>query len=295
MRYSFRTYPVDLQRRELRGAQGPVPLEPKVFDVLAYLVQHAERLVTKEELLEHIWPEVYLDDRAIARTMATLRRAVGDSASQQHTIQTRHRQGYRFVAPVRLQEGTLRNASPPLAAAATQEHLSPGGERKVVTVLCGLLTPRVAASLDPECWYESMAPLESVIRHTVSPYGGTLLPMPGERLTVVFGAPLAQEDHAMRAVRAALALRQHWPACITRAGWPEAAGEALRLGLHTAMVVVGTRPALAAEDLTDVRPDAALSPLADPLATPLASDAGGRASSAAPAGGHTAHSPGSLG
>lgn len=240
-----------------------MPLEPKVFDVLAYLVQHAERLVSKEELLEHIWPGVYLDHRAIARTIATMRWAVGDSASRQHTIQTRHRQGYRFIAAVVMQEGarpdapralpTLRpEACPSVSAPAPHERVVPRGERKVVTVLCGLLTPQVAASLDPESWYMGLDPLVGAIRHTMALYGGTLLPITTERFSVVFGASMAQEDHAMRAVYTALALRQHWPAWITSAGLPDTAGEALQLGLHTATAVVGVRPEISTQELTVV-------------------------------------------
>jgi len=62
MLYTFGDYILDTARRELRRQGCPVPLEPKGYQVLLYLVQYSERLVTKDELLEHVWPEVYVID-----------------------------------------------------------------------------------------------------------------------------------------------------------------------------------------------------------------------------------------
>src|SRR5437870_5484720 len=100
MLYSFGDYLLDTARRELRYQGRPVPLEPKGYQVLLYLVQHHERLVTKDELLEHVWPEVYVIDTTVARCLTLVRKALGDSGTAQRVIKTLHGQGYRFVAPV---------------------------------------------------------------------------------------------------------------------------------------------------------------------------------------------------
>ena len=78
----------------------PLPLEHKAYQVLVYLVQHADRLVTKRELLDAVWPEVYINDSAVARCIGAVRQAVGDRRDTQGVIRTVHGQGYRFVAQV---------------------------------------------------------------------------------------------------------------------------------------------------------------------------------------------------
>jgi len=110
MRYAFTDCVLDTACRELYRAGEVVQLEPKVYQVLAYLVQHAGPLVTQEELLEQIWPEAIVQPIAIARSITAIRRAVGDSSAAQRVIQTRHGQGYRFVAPVTV----LDAAMPPM-------------------------------------------------------------------------------------------------------------------------------------------------------------------------------------
>lgn len=108
MRYIFGDYTLDTARRELYHLETPIPLEPKAYQVLSYLVQNHDRLVTRDELLEHVWPDVYVDDSAVARRIQALRQSVGDSSITQQVIQTRRGQGYRFVAPVALPE-TLKD------------------------------------------------------------------------------------------------------------------------------------------------------------------------------------------
>ena len=90
MQYVFGDCVLDTARHELRRAGVPVPLERKVYHVLAYLVQHAERLVTKDELLDHVWPGVYVTDKVVTRCIAILRKAVGDTPRAQRVLQTRH-------------------------------------------------------------------------------------------------------------------------------------------------------------------------------------------------------------
>jgi DNA-binding winged helix-turn-helix (wHTH) protein len=84
----------------LRRRGKPVKLEPKVFDVLLYLVRQRARVVTKEELLDALWPGEAVSDSVLPRCIAAARRAVGDTRGRHPVIQTVHRRGYRFVAPV---------------------------------------------------------------------------------------------------------------------------------------------------------------------------------------------------
>jgi DNA-binding winged helix-turn-helix (wHTH) protein len=111
MRYRFGDYQLDTDRHALEHAGVPVKLERKVYQVLTYLVQHREHLVPRAELLEHVWPGVYVAEAAVTRCIAALRKAVGDDRERQQVIQTLHGQGYRFVAPV-----TVGDAPPPQAS-----------------------------------------------------------------------------------------------------------------------------------------------------------------------------------
>src|SRR6266508_2306470 len=82
-----------------RGTQA-IALTPKAFDVLHYLVTHPDRLVTKDTLLDAVWPETAVSDVVVRIAIGELRRALGDTAQASRYIATVHRRGYRFVASV---------------------------------------------------------------------------------------------------------------------------------------------------------------------------------------------------
>jgi DNA-binding response OmpR family regulator len=100
MIYRFSTYELDAQRGELRCAGQRVAIEPKVFDVLIYLLQHRDRMVTKEELLERCWVGTFVSEAALTRCLAKVRKAVQPAPAGTPVIQTSYGRGYRFVAPV---------------------------------------------------------------------------------------------------------------------------------------------------------------------------------------------------
>ena len=101
MLYSFDDYTLDAEHYELRQAERLVRLAPRVFNLVAHLVQHAGRLVTNEELKEQLWPEsAVVGEASLANAVAQARKALGDTGQAQRYIQTVHRRGYRFVAPV---------------------------------------------------------------------------------------------------------------------------------------------------------------------------------------------------
>ncbi len=95
----FGEYELDARRFELRRAGEVVHTEPKAFDLLLHLARNRERVVTKEELLDELWPGA-ASDAVIARYVADARKAVNDHASSQRVIKTLHGRGYRFVADV---------------------------------------------------------------------------------------------------------------------------------------------------------------------------------------------------
>ena len=101
MLYSFDDYTLDAEHYELRLAGRLVRLEPRVFNLLAYLVQHPGRIVTNEELKEQLWPDSeVVGESSLANAVAQARKALTDTGQVQRYIQTVHRRGYRFVASV---------------------------------------------------------------------------------------------------------------------------------------------------------------------------------------------------
>jgi DNA-binding winged helix-turn-helix (wHTH) protein/tetratricopeptide (TPR) repeat protein len=101
MIYRFGDCELDDQRYELRRGGAPVHLEPQVFEVLAYLARHRDRVVPKAELLDQIWGSRFVSESALTSRLKAARRAVGDSGREQRVIGTVHGRGYRFLAPVR--------------------------------------------------------------------------------------------------------------------------------------------------------------------------------------------------
>lgn len=93
-------FTVDLQNQELLREGAAIPLRPRTFGVLAYLVRHPERLISKRELIDEIWGDVVVTDHLVAVCVSELRKALGDTARDSRFIRTVHRRGYRFVAPV---------------------------------------------------------------------------------------------------------------------------------------------------------------------------------------------------
>jgi DNA-binding winged helix-turn-helix (wHTH) protein len=82
-----------------RGKQR-VALTPKAFAVLRYLVEHSGQLVTKGELLNAVWPDVSVSEGVLKFCMREIRKALGNDAQAPRFIETLHRRGYRFIAPL---------------------------------------------------------------------------------------------------------------------------------------------------------------------------------------------------
>jgi DNA-binding winged helix-turn-helix (wHTH) protein/tetratricopeptide (TPR) repeat protein len=116
MMYYFGDYVLDTRLYELRHAGVPCPLEPQVFALLLYLIQHRDRVISRHELLEHVWSDRVVSETTLDHRLMQARRAVGDSGRRQHCIKTVHSRGYRFVATVHDGKGigcigTCRGAS----------------------------------------------------------------------------------------------------------------------------------------------------------------------------------------
>ena len=126
---AFGPFRFDLDDRTLYSVEGEVALPPRACDTLAHLLGSAGRVVTKEELLEAAWPGVFVSDSALKEAIFLIRQALADDPRQPTYIQTVHRRGYRFVAPVSPAppEGGARGRSD----AVRQPPASDAGDRRL--------------------------------------------------------------------------------------------------------------------------------------------------------------------
>ena len=246
----FPPFRLDVRSEQLWRDTQALPLRPKTFAVLHYLVARAGEVVTQEALLDAVWGPAALSETVVRTSIRELRAALGDTTQQPRFIQTVHRRGYRFIAPVTMADMSqpvtlLSSEQAPVAShvtltvpddiASDSIELSLDEEYKLVTVLCCALSdaPVLAQHRGPEAMHRLMQTVLAMAQDVMQRYGGTIIYVTGEDFTAVFGAPVGQEDHARRAVLAALDLSE----CLQGQTLEEA--HAPRMGLHTGSMVVG--------------------------------------------------------
>ena len=118
MIYVFGSMELDLSRAELRDNGEPRAIEPQVFALIAYLAEHRDRLVTRDEIFEKLWENRVVSDAALASRIKSARKALGDDGRTQAIIRTVHGKGLRFIAEVRLLGG-------PEVVAGTAQEMDP--------------------------------------------------------------------------------------------------------------------------------------------------------------------------
>jgi len=131
MLYRFGSYELDAQRCALHCTGQEVAVEPKVFAVLVYLLEHRDRVVSKDELLAHCWPGTFVSDAALTRCLAKVRKTVYSEPDGAPLIKTLYGRGYCFVAPVTVVPPA---ASPAIPAAAPEARPVVPGRAKILIV-----------------------------------------------------------------------------------------------------------------------------------------------------------------
>ncbi|MBI3798262.1 MAG: AAA family ATPase, partial [Deltaproteobacteria bacterium] len=104
----FDNFRLDPVNECLRRGEQVIQLTPKAFALLRYLAERPQQMVTKDELLKAVWPEVIVSEGVLTTHIGVLRQALGDNAKAPRYIETVHRRGYRFIAPL--------NPSPPVVS-----------------------------------------------------------------------------------------------------------------------------------------------------------------------------------
>jgi DNA-binding winged helix-turn-helix (wHTH) protein/class 3 adenylate cyclase len=270
MIYVFGEWELNEERHELRCAQKLVKLEPRVFSVLAYLLAHRGRIVSKQELLRNLWPDQFVSDSVLERCIMTARKAVGDSRCTQHLIKTFRRRGYRFVAVVteyptsleaparmyepvpsgnsqsqqsravwfpspRLSHNTEPNQNEcgPRLEAADQKTV----QRQMTVLSCALAhAEELAEELEPEVLHTLLERFFARAAYCVQRYGGMMVRCMDDGFSALFGVVSPCEYHALRAVRAALELHGCLNTDPVRRNL-NVKKLAMRIGVHTGDVV----------------------------------------------------------
>jgi predicted ATPase/class 3 adenylate cyclase len=198
---------------------------------------HRDRVIPKHELCEQVWSSPAVSDATIDNCLKAVRHAIGDTGQAQRFIETRYGHGYRFVATVTMAPNggapevsaavsllpecaavasheapvALEAACPPQSPAPLPiDDALPVGEWKVVTILCCVLAaPAVHGEQRClETWQRRLHTLHELACYEAERYGGLVRAVNGEGVLIVFGAPVAQEDHAPRAVLTALSMQR---------------------------------------------------------------------------------------
>jgi len=105
--YCFGEFALDPGRRTLLRGGSPIALTPKAFDVLFFLLQNPNRLIRKEELLQGVWGDTFVEDGNLTQYISHLRKALGDNSEDARLIVTIARKGYQFAGDVVVSQAAL--------------------------------------------------------------------------------------------------------------------------------------------------------------------------------------------
>ncbi|HJU23126.1 MAG TPA: winged helix-turn-helix domain-containing protein [Casimicrobiaceae bacterium] len=165
--WRFADFRLEVAKRRLVGANGEtIPLSARAYDVLVHLVEHRDRVVTKDELLKAVWPRTIVEDNNLNQAISAVRRVLGDTRDTPRFIVTVAGRGYRFVGDVSPlpddadERPSLSSnaAAAPATALPAPAASAPGGvaahaQRSRRTFLTGLAAAAVAAAIGGTLWW----------------------------------------------------------------------------------------------------------------------------------------------
>ena len=159
--YEFKGFRLEAAQRRLLHNGQPVPLKPKILDLLLLLIQMRGRLVEKDELMKEIWPNTIVEENNITVSMSILRKTLGEERTGREFIETVPGRGYRFVADVKVisSEQTISQDAPKVSAVAVAAEL----ETREPPIDSLAVLPLRNISQDPNSEYLSEGITETII------------------------------------------------------------------------------------------------------------------------------------
>lgn len=164
MKWSFSHYTLDTDAAELVSSEGPVHIERQPYYALVYLVENAERVVSRDELIEAVWNGRFISDAAVSTVIKQVRKALGDNGTDQAFIRTVHGRGFRFVgdaktvAPAHPAEPLVHSEIPQVPCAGTGQptiavlRFIEAGDAKTFASMATALPAEIISSLSRLHW-----------------------------------------------------------------------------------------------------------------------------------------------
>ena len=255
---TFGAYQLNLGEGRLWKGKQEVKLTPKALAALSYFVAHPGQLVTKDDLFTVVWPQTVVSDATLTSCIKELRQALRDDAKKPRYIETVHRRGYCFLAPLssttpvqsskfKVQDSNSEprtpnselssapNTQPPDAPRPALHAPRTEGERRQLTVMFIDLvgSTMLSQQLDPEDYHARVVTYQAACHQIIARYEGYIAQYLGDGVLVYFGYPSAHDDDAVRAVRSGLEIIA---AVDQLEGTPPLQ---VRIGIHTGPTVVG--------------------------------------------------------
>ncbi len=162
MRYLFNGFEIDTLQFKLLSADKPLAIEPKVFDLLLYLIKNRQRTVTREELFDNVWQGQVVCDTTLSNHINIARQILGDNGHKQAVIATLRGRGYQFIAQTQEIAGN-KNDTPNRSSATTSAY------KGVVYGLTSLLLLLLAVFLGNH-FYQPKPDSQSFVRIAVLPF-----------------------------------------------------------------------------------------------------------------------------
>src|SRR5882724_3745078 len=198
MIYAFEGYLLDADRRELRRGAALIAAEPQTFDLLLYLIQNRERVVSKDDLMAAVWSGRIVSESTLSSQINAVRHAIGDDGERQSLIRTLPRRGFRFVGEV--EERCERERLPPgEVVSAPQRAGGPEGARRkidrperrqVSVMMCNLIGAGAHSSRqDPEDLLAVTSACQDRIKAVIAEHEGFIGKFWGDEVVVYFGYP----------------------------------------------------------------------------------------------------------
>ena len=154
--YEFKGFRLEVAQRRLLHQGQPVPLKPKILDLLLYLIERRNQLVFKEDLMRDVWPDAIVEENNITVSMSILRKTLGEDPEKREFIETVQRRGYRFLPEVK----DITHGQPTPARAVKIRPETPVQESPIDSIA---VLPMQSESNDPNVEYLTDGITESII------------------------------------------------------------------------------------------------------------------------------------